>query len=92
VGKVSHHPGGIAGVDWNDEDEIEIPLAWDKHLMPVGEWQHPRGAMHGLANGEMREKGITAVYQSADADDNQYPDGLIAQEGMRQLRDLAQKI
>lgn len=91
VGKVSHNPGGLGGADWNDENTIEIPLAWDKHLMPVGEWQHPRGAMHGLANGETRERGVTAVYQSANVEDNQYPDGLIAQEGMRQLRDLAEK-
>ena len=55
VGKVSHHPGGRGGTDWNDSSLVEIPNAWDKHIMPVGEWQHPRGMMHGLAHGEIRE-------------------------------------
>ena len=54
VGKVSHHPGGRGGADWNDSTIIEMPKAWDRHLMPVGEWEHPRGTMHGLARGEIR--------------------------------------
>lgn len=91
VGKVSHHPGGLGGKDWNDQSIIELPLAWDKHLMPVGEWQHPRGTMHGLANGEIRVKKVSPVYQSAVGDDNIYPDGLIAKEGIQQLKDLAAK-
>ena len=41
VGKVSHHPGGRGGKDWNDSTKIEMPNAWDRHLMPVGEWEHP---------------------------------------------------
>ena len=56
VGKVSHHPGGRGGKDWNDSTKIEMPNAWDRHLMPVAEWEHPRGMMHGLANGEIRLK------------------------------------
>ena len=56
VGKVSHHPGGRGGKNWNDSTKVEMPNAWDKHLMPVAEWEHPRGMMHGLANGEIRVK------------------------------------
>lgn len=89
VGKVSHHPGGRAGEDWNDPNEIEVPNAWDRSLMPVGEWQHPRGAMHGLAHGEIREKGRKMdVFQSAPGGDDIYPDGLIAKEGIKQLEEL----
>ena len=54
VGKVSHHPGGRGGRNWDDDHEPEMPRSWDRHLLPSGPWQHPRGAMHGLANGEIR--------------------------------------
>ena len=91
VGKVSHDPGGRGGRDWDDVTKDEIPHAWDRHLMPCGEWKHPRGAMHGLANGEIRPNGaqVMDVYQSAEGDDAIYPDGLIAQEGLQQLEELA---
>ncbi|QBG47049.1 iduronate-2-sulfatase [Verrucomicrobia bacterium S94] len=90
VGKVSHHPGGRGGPDWDDDSKIEIPNAWDRHLMPCGEWQHPRGAMHGLAHGEIRENARKMdVFQLAEGPDTIYPDGLIAQEGIRQLKQLA---
>lgn len=87
VGKVSHHPGGRGGKNWNDSTIIEMPKAWDKHLMPVREWQHPRGAMHGLANGEIRIKAEEMdVYQSVEGEDSIYPDGAIAEEALRQLK------
>ncbi len=90
VGKVSHHPGGRGGDDWNDSTIIEIPKAWDKHLMPVAEWEHPRGMMHGLAHGEIRLKaGEMDVFQSTEGDDNIYPDGAITNEALKQLRELA---
>lgn len=89
VGKVSHHPGGLGGADWNDENSIEIPNAWNRSLMPCGDWQHPRGAMHGLANGQIRVKKVMKPYQSAEGPDTIYPDGLIADEGIRQLEELA---
>ena len=38
VGKVSHHPGGRGGRDWDDAGQVEMPGAWDRHLMPVGAW------------------------------------------------------
>lgn len=90
VGKVSHHPGGRGGHDWNDENTLEMPRGWDRHIMPVGEWQHPRGMMHGLAHGEIREiPSDMDVIQSEEGDDSIYPDGLITQETLNQLRLLA---
>lgn len=90
VGKVSHHPGGRGGDNWNDSTIIEIPEAWDKHLMPVAEWEHPRGMMHGLAHGEIRmNAGEMDVFQSTEGDDNIYPDGAITNEALKQLRELA---
>ncbi len=89
VGKVSHHPGGRGGADWNDTTMIEVPNAWDKHLMPVAEWEHPRGMMHGLAHGEIRiNPKEMDVFQSVEGDDNIYPDGAITDEALKQLREL----
>src|SRR5680860_286190 len=90
VGKVSHHPGGRGGDDWNDSLIIEMPNAWDKHLMPVTEWQHPRGAMHGLANGEIRMvRSEMDVFQTVEGADTIYPDGAIANEAVKQLSALS---
>jgi iduronate 2-sulfatase len=89
VGKVSHHPGGRGGDNWDDSTIIEMPEAWDRHLIPVAEWEHPRGIMHGLAFGEIRiNAGDMDVFQSAEGDDTIYPDGIITNEALNQLRDL----
>ncbi|WP_233244031.1 sulfatase [Tamlana fucoidanivorans] len=90
VGKVSHHPGGRGGKNWNDSTKIEMPNAWDKHLIPVAEWKHPRGMMHGLANGQIRVKsGDMDVFETIEGDDNIYPDGAITDETIHQLKTLA---
>lgn len=90
VGKVSHHPGGRGGSDWDDSEELEMPLSWNRHLLPAGPWQHPRGAMHGLAHGEIRVRAQDMdVFQSAPGSDAIYPDGLITDEALRQLDRLA---
>lgn len=90
VGKVSHHPGGRGGENWNDSTLNEMPNAWDKHLMPVAEWESPKGAMHGLSHGEIRKNSHDMnVFQSSVGDDTIYPDGAITEEALNQLRSLA---
>lgn len=87
IGKVSHHPGGRGGPDWDNPDLLEMPNSWDKHLAPSGPWQHPRGAMHGLAHGEIREiPSAMALFQSVPGLDEIFPDGLTLEESIRQLR------
>lgn len=89
VGKVSHHPGGRGGGDWDDDSKPEMPLSWDRHLMPCGPWQHPRGAMHGLAAGEIRiKRGEMDVFQSKDGPDDLYPDGLILKQAKSEISQL----
>lgn len=85
VGKVSHHPGGRGGKDWDDDSQPEMPDAWDRHLLPVGPWQHPRGLMHGLANGEIRVRGKTDILQALPGPDTIYPDGIITEEALKQF-------
>lgn len=89
VGKVSHHPGGRGGENWDDNNIPEMPNAWDKHIMPVAEWQNPKGAMHGLAYGKVRTPNSRDVIETVDGNDKSYPDGHIAEEGLRQLDQLA---
>ncbi len=89
VGKVSHHPGGRGGRDWDHDLQPEMPNSWDRHLLPSGAWQHPRGVMHGLANGEIRRNAKDMdVYQAFDGPDTAYPDGLIIDEALKQLNEL----
>jgi iduronate 2-sulfatase len=90
VGKVSHHPGGRAGPDWDDDSKPEMPDSWDRQLLPAGPWQHPRGWMHGLANGEIRKNAKKmALFQALDGPDSIYPDGRNTDEATRQLELLA---
>ncbi len=89
VGKVSHHPGGLGGEDWDDALQLEMPNSWDRHLLPAGPWQHPRGWMHGLANGEIRvDVADMDVFQAKEGPDSIYPDGGSIDEAMRQLDQL----
>ena len=90
VGKVSHHPGGRGGRDWNDDAQPEMPNSWDRHLLPAGAWKHPRGWMHGLANGEIRvNAGNMDVFQTLEGPDSIYPDGVAIDEALRQLEQLS---
>lgn len=90
VGKVSHHPGGRGGKDWDDSQEPEMPNSWDRHLLPAGDWQHPRGSMHGLAHGEIRVNASDMdLFQSVKGPDSIYPDGLITDEALQQMDQFA---
>lgn len=88
VGKVSHHPRGRGGPDWNDPDQLEMPNSWEQQALPYGPWKHPRGWMHGLANGEIRVKPSEMdVYQTVAGDDHIYPDGASVGQALAWLTD-----
>ena len=90
VGKVSHHPGGRGGPDWDDKNQLEMPNSWDRHLLPAGDWQHPRGWMHGLAHGEIRKNAKDMdLFQAAAGPDEIYPDGISINEALSQMTTLA---
>jgi len=91
VGKVSHHPGGRGGPDWNDQTILEMPDSWDRHLLPAGQWEHPRGWMHGLANGQIRANAKDMdVFQALEGEDDLYPDGIAVEKTLSELQKLAQ--
>jgi iduronate 2-sulfatase len=90
LGKVSHHPGGLGGPDWDDPDKPELPGAWTRTRQPTGPWKHPRGVMHGLARGEIRQKaGEMDVFQAAEGPDSIYPDGLTTDAALGEMETLA---
>jgi iduronate 2-sulfatase len=96
VGKVSHHPGGWGGERWNDAKHLEMPNSWNRQLLAAVNWQDPRGWMHGLANGEIRDDarnkggGISMdVFQAIEGPDAIYPDGVSIDEALRELNQLA---
>jgi iduronate 2-sulfatase len=90
VGKVSHHPGGLGGPDWNDPTQVEMPGSWDRQVLPAGQWQHPRGWMHGLAHGEIRSAANKMdVFQALPGGDEIYPDGISVAAALDELNALA---
>ena len=89
IGKVSHHPGGLGGKNWDDPNVEEMPNSWDLSLQPIGDWQHPRGVMHALAEGKIWGSGeILSVFEAFDGDDQSYPDGLIVETAIKQINEL----
>ncbi|MDZ8118776.1 sulfatase [Pontiella agarivorans] len=91
IGKVSHTPGGLGGKEFNDPNIIEMPRAWDEVIMPVGPWLTPKGAMHGLAHGATHKlvKGSLHVFEAVEGPDDIYHDGLITDDALQKLDDLA---
>jgi len=89
LGKISHYPGGRTGAGWSEGSE-ELPGAWDRSWVPESPWKNPQAMMHGYANGVARVPGRSMVSEVFDGPDEAYPDGLVAAEAVKTLRNLAQ--
>jgi len=86
LGKLSHEPDGGSS---------EMPGAWDEAYMTSGIWNDPWGAFFAYANGVTRNRGVslrTEIGVAADGTtslaDTDYPDGLMAEEAIRRLREF----
>ncbi len=88
VGKVTHHPGGLWGENW-DEPPEEMPGVWDQHWLPETPWQHSQGMMHGYANGKPRTRGETPPWEAFDGPDKAYPDAWIAEAAVAHFEELS---
>ncbi|MEZ6065486.1 MAG: sulfatase [Planctomycetaceae bacterium] len=92
LGKVSHTADGrVFAYNGQGDGRDELPHAWDELPTPFGPWQRGWGIFFAYANGKHREDGqghqdLMEFVAEADTD---LPDGLLAEEGVRQLRDLA---
>ncbi|MBT8043839.1 MAG: sulfatase [Verrucomicrobiae bacterium] len=87
IGKISHHPGGLMGKDWNDPQKPEMPGAWTRSLMPCGDWKTPRGAMHGYAGGKARTRAYSPRFETT-TNQPAYPDDLILAGAKKQIDTL----
>ncbi len=91
LGKITHHPGGLAGRDWADPQAVELPDAWDRSWVPDNSpWRSPKAMMHGYANGVARRPGESPAWEAHDGDDMSYPDGWVAKEAVAKLDELAE--
>ena len=104
VGKVSHAPDGRrAGkptsrfgpdgkmlVSGPNDGEPELALAWDKVYGPTAAWGDSWSAFFGYAGGKTRSYGEkkSPPVEAADVPDTGYPDGLIAEAAIGELRGL----
>ena len=93
VGKLSHAPDGYLhrftdGRYYPAGDQLELPEAWDEISSRPGKWETPWFAFFGYDGGDTRRPGFRPPFESADVDDQGYPDALLADEAVKQLRQL----
>ncbi len=88
LGKITHYPGGRTGQLWNEGPE-ELPGAWSRSWIPETPWREAQHIMHGYANGVARTPGKTPALESFAGPDSAYPDAWIADEAVKNLRELA---
>ena len=94
IGKISHMPDGyVYGYEEPKSDQLELPYSWDEMLFDSGKWGTGHNAFFGYADGSNRQSRHKQVkpYESADVDDEGYPDGLSAKLAVTKLRELSRK-
>lgn len=88
LGKITHYPGGRTGKLWHDGPE-ELPGSWTRSWIPQTPWNEAEKIMHGYANGVPRTSGQTPPLEAFPGADSAYPDAWVADEAVKNLRDLA---
>lgn len=91
IGKISHMPDGrVYTYEGEGDGALEMPLSWDKVWGPVGKWGTAWNAFFGYADGSNRnmQRGAYPAFEFAAVPDTAYPDGLIAEEAIRVLREV----
>lgn len=83
IGKISHSPDGLLA-----NGKPELPAAWDTVGMPAGKWKDGWSAFFGYADGSTRVRSKSPATESTAVSDDGYPDGLIADAAIAQLRTL----
>jgi arylsulfatase A-like enzyme len=93
IGKISHYVDGLLyGYTDPVGTEYELPHSWDEMLLNPGKWGTGWNAFFGYADGENRQSMNRQVkpYEMADVPDTGYPDGLITEQALDKLVELAQ--
>ncbi|WP_299547304.1 sulfatase [Seonamhaeicola sp.] len=84
MGKISHQASG------QYKGGLELPHSWDKFVFdPNNPWNH--GLLHAYANGRTRGKGERLAYEFLDVPDENYPDGMLANQAVETLEEVAKK-
>ena len=90
IGKISHYPDGLLyGYTDSVGQERELPYSGDELVFDSGKWNTGWNAFFGYADGSNRQSRKRQVkpYESADVDDEGYPDGLTANLAIAKLRE-----
>ena len=91
IGKLSHSVDGLVyGYEEKPSDVKEMPHSWDRFILNNGKWKTGWNAFFAYANGENRQslKKQVKPYENVDVPDNGYPDGLILNSALEQLKEL----
>lgn len=88
IGKISHAPDGrIDETNGVGPGPPELPGAWDEFATPFGPWKYGWGAFFAYAGGHHRRDGKHRdLMEFVVEQDEDLPDGLMADAAMEQLR------
>ena len=91
IGKLSHSVDGLVyGYKEKPSDVKEMPHSWDRFIFNPGKWKTGWNSFFAYANGENRQSlnGLVKPYESVNIPDNGYPDGLILNSAVDELKKL----
>ncbi|MEM9111302.1 MAG: sulfatase [Planctomycetota bacterium] len=94
IGKVSHTADGkVFAYNGNGDGREEVPHAWDDYATPYGPWERGWGVFFAYANGKHREdgQGNRDLLEFAVENDNDLPDGLMADVAIDKLKELKER-
>jgi len=94
IGKISHTPDGREyEYDGSGDGHDEVPNAWDIMRTPFGPWKYSWGSFFAYSGGRSREpkKEYHDLMEFPDVEDDGLPDGMMADEAIKQLEQLKDK-
>ncbi|WP_395095008.1 sulfatase [Armatimonas sp.] len=89
IGKISHTADGrVYAYNGTGDGRPELPHAWDALPTPFGGWKRGWGIFFAYENGKHREdgQGNNALMEFTAKNDDDLPDGQMAQEAISQLK------
>ena len=92
IGKISHTADGrVYSYNGAGDGRDEVPNAWTEMSTPYGSWKRGWGVFFAYANGIHREdrNGAKDLVDFTVKNDNELPDGQMAQHAVSRLRHLA---
>ncbi|MCH9656963.1 MAG: sulfatase [Planctomycetes bacterium] len=91
IGKISHTADGrVFEYNGSGDGRVELPHAWNELATPFGSWKRGWGIFFAYANGRSREdgSGIRDLMEFTAEKDEDLPDGILAQQAIKKLKEL----